>query len=257
MGFKLGNERRKMNIPGSKTPVFRKNLEPGVRAEANNDGSIFVDKKIPVNSNRFKKSVAHELQHMKDMDSGRANYGDEWVEWEGKIYIRKTIDGKNFIDGPAGRLPEGHPNHPWEKSAIQAEGRDVNISRGHSGLEAEYGEGGESPLKFWKKIKKAAKFAVQNNPISMATRAIKGDDVVRTDALGKGKGIEGEAVEEGGDPRREGDARAEAMKKHRQMKDKLFGGAMGGMFGAGFAFQKMKQRASENDGDVGGIGSII
>tara|TARA_R100000458_G_C8224029_1_gene207581 strand:+ start:205 stop:972 length:768 start_codon:yes stop_codon:yes gene_type:complete len=255
MGFKLGSERRKMNIPNGKTPIVRKNLAPGVHAEANNDGSIFVDKKIPVNSNRFKKSIAHELQHIKDIDSGKANYGDEWVEWEGNIYIRKTIDGKKFIDGPAGRLPEGHPNHPWEKSAIDAERKNVNVTMGDGGLEAGYGEDGESPLKFWKKLKKAAKFAVQNNPISMATRAIKGDDVIRTDALTGGKGIEGEVAEEGGDPR-DGDARAAAKKKHEEMRNKLFGGGIGGMFGAGFAFQKMKQRAAENDGDHG-VGTMV
>ena len=26
-----------------------------------------------------------------------------------------------MIDGPAGRLPEGHPDHPWEAEAIAAE----------------------------------------------------------------------------------------------------------------------------------------
>ena len=26
-----------------------------------------------------------------------------------------------MIDGPAGRLPEGHKDHPWEQEAIAAE----------------------------------------------------------------------------------------------------------------------------------------
>ena len=38
-----------------------------------------------------------------------------------KIYLRKDIEGKPHIDGPNGRLPEGHPDHPWEAEAIQAE----------------------------------------------------------------------------------------------------------------------------------------
>ena len=41
--------------------------------------------------------------------------------WEGKLYIRKEIDGEGVIDGPNGRWPEGHPNHPWEAEAIKAE----------------------------------------------------------------------------------------------------------------------------------------
>ena len=31
------------------------------------------------------------------------------------------IDGEDVIDGPNGRWPEGHKNHPWEAEAIQAE----------------------------------------------------------------------------------------------------------------------------------------
>ena len=51
------------------------------------------------------------------MESGRADYGDNWVMWEGKVYLRKS----GYIDGPNGRWPEGHPNHPWEAEAIEAE----------------------------------------------------------------------------------------------------------------------------------------
>ena len=51
------------------------------------------------------------------MQSGRADYGDDWVMWEDKIYIRKN----GYIDGPNGRWPEGDANHPWEQVAITAE----------------------------------------------------------------------------------------------------------------------------------------
>jgi hypothetical protein len=37
--------------------------------------------------------------------------------WEDNIYIRKN----GMIDGPNGRWPEGHKNHPWEQEAIDAE----------------------------------------------------------------------------------------------------------------------------------------
>ena len=90
-------------------------------AEANNDGTIYVSPDLKPNSKKFKEVVKHELQHMNDMESGRAQYGDNWVMWEDKIYFRKEIDGDMYIDGPAGRLPEGHPDHPWEAVAIDAE----------------------------------------------------------------------------------------------------------------------------------------
>lgn len=122
MGFKLGDESRKIRMPNkSNTPIYRKDLEGSTMAEANNDGSIFISKDLSPKSPQFKKVIRHELKHKEDMENGRAAYGDEWVMWEGDIFFRKTIDGENVIDGPAGRLPEGHPDHPWEQSAIQAE----------------------------------------------------------------------------------------------------------------------------------------
>tara|TARA_Y100000593_G_C4293154_1_gene329232 strand:- start:858 stop:1241 length:384 start_codon:yes stop_codon:yes gene_type:complete len=120
MGFKLGNEKRKFRTPDN-TPIFRKNLDNGVDAEANNDGSIYVDSNIPIDSARYKRAIRHEKKHIEDMETGRAGYGENWVMWEGDIFFRKTINGEKFIDGPAGRLPEGHPDHPWEQSAIAAE----------------------------------------------------------------------------------------------------------------------------------------
>ena len=120
MAFKLGNERRGFKTPNN-TPILRKPLEGSINAEANNDGSIVVDSSIPTNSTTFKKAVRHEMKHMEDMENGKADYGDDWVMWEDDIYARKEINGEMVIDGPNGRWPEGHPNHPWEQEAIQAE----------------------------------------------------------------------------------------------------------------------------------------
>ena len=127
MAFKLGNEKRELRTPNG-TSIVRKSrgeLEPGVEAEANNDGSIYVASDIPVDSQRFKETIRHEMKHCEDMASGKAAYGDDWVMWEGDIFFRKTIDGEKFIDGPAGRLPEGHPDHPWEAEAFAAQ-KDEN-----------------------------------------------------------------------------------------------------------------------------------
>ena len=45
MAFKLGNEKR--GIKNSKTtPIFRKKLDKGIVAEANLDGSIFINKNV-------------------------------------------------------------------------------------------------------------------------------------------------------------------------------------------------------------------
>ena len=45
MAFKLGNETREYKTPKN-TPILRKKLDKGILAEANNDGTIFVDKSL-------------------------------------------------------------------------------------------------------------------------------------------------------------------------------------------------------------------
>ena len=120
MAFKLGSERREYKGPKN-TSVYRKNLESGVKAEANMDGSIHIDSNIPIDSEMYKRAIRHEMKHKEDIETGKAAYGDEWVMWKDDIFFRKTINGEKVIDGPNGRWPEGHPNHPWEQEAIQAE----------------------------------------------------------------------------------------------------------------------------------------
>ena len=127
MAFKLGSESRDQ-INNSKNVsfgnrVFRKNSDmgPGVVAQANNDGSIDVAPNVDLNSKFGKRVVKHELKHSEQMENGKADYGDNWVMWEDKIYLRREEDGQPVIDGPNGRWPEGHSNHPWEAEAMEAE----------------------------------------------------------------------------------------------------------------------------------------
>ena len=126
MAFKLRSEGRDIkthkNVSFGKKLV-RKNgdMGPGVIAQANNDGSIDVDPNVDINSKFGKRVMKHERKHSEQMEEGRADYGDNWVMWEDKIYFRGEEDGKPVIDGPNGRWPEGHPNHPWEAEAIEAE----------------------------------------------------------------------------------------------------------------------------------------
>ena len=126
MAFKLGSESRDPRTSKNVSfgnRVFRKNSDmgPGVVAQANNDGSIDVDPNVNLNSKFGKRVIKHELKHSEQMENGRANYGDNWVMWEDKIYLRREEDGKPVIDGPNGRWPEGLPTHPWDADAIKAE----------------------------------------------------------------------------------------------------------------------------------------
>ena len=120
MGFKLGSESRGYKTPMN-TSINRKDAGQGALAQANMDGSIDIDPSIDLNSPLGRRIIKHEQKHIEQIESGRAAYGDNWVMWEDKIYFRKEEDGVPVIDGPNGRWPEGHPNHPWEQEAIQAE----------------------------------------------------------------------------------------------------------------------------------------
>ena len=117
MAFKLGGEKR--GIKDAK--IFKKKLEGNTLAEANMDGSMYVDPSVDLNSKLGKRVVKHEQAHIDQIQSGRAAYGDEWVMWEDKIYLRRQENGVDVIDGPNGKWPEGDANHPWEQEAMEAE----------------------------------------------------------------------------------------------------------------------------------------
>ena len=85
-------------------PVIKKDLEDGVIAEANNDGTIFLDKKVKNNSPLAKEAIAHEMVHMDQMARGDLDYNDNNVIWKGKEYSREQMN-------------EGSKNLPWEKEA--------------------------------------------------------------------------------------------------------------------------------------------
>ena len=122
MAFKLGNKplpgiAREGNINKKhKFKVERKNLGDGILGEAH-PGRVVIDKSVGPGSKEDERVIAHEGQHVKDMASGKAAFGDDWVRWEGKTYARK--DGKIKYNGTWS--DEGSSRFPWEKSAMKAE----------------------------------------------------------------------------------------------------------------------------------------
>ena len=78
---------------------------------------VVIDKDIKPGTKQYGKVLRHEAQHVKDMQSGRAAFGDDWVRWEGKTFARK--DGKIKYNGTW--KEEGDKSFPWEKSAQKAE----------------------------------------------------------------------------------------------------------------------------------------
>ena len=135
MGFKLGKARQPemtygslrsklkfggeassdASIPG--TPVIRKPLAEGILGEANMDGSIYISDKIIPGSEEERQVINHEMRHATDMKLGKLAYTDDSVTYNGEVYARKTINGKDMIivDGVAKEA--GSEDFPWEKEA--------------------------------------------------------------------------------------------------------------------------------------------
>ena len=122
MGFKLGSKPYPVASGGAITSKFgfkvKKgvNLDDGILGEAH-PGEVHISKDVEEGSALEKKVLSHEGQHVKDMDSGKAAFGDDWVRWEGKTYARK--DGQIKYNGTW--KDEGDNSFPWEQSAIKAE----------------------------------------------------------------------------------------------------------------------------------------
>ena len=95
--------------------VIKVELDHGIAGEANNDGTIFVNKNIKKGSPLEAEVVAHEGDHMSRMEKGELGYSDNGVTWRGKKYPRK--DGKIKYNGQW--REEGWKEFPWEKLAYK------------------------------------------------------------------------------------------------------------------------------------------
>jgi len=128
MAFKLNSETRKLRTPDNSTfkfgrrdvPIRKVDLEGTTLGEANMDGTISLDESVDENSPLGRQVVSHEKSHIEDIESGKAAYNDEWVEWEGTKYPRSN--GKIKYNGSW--YAEGSNSLPWEKKAVRAENRE-------------------------------------------------------------------------------------------------------------------------------------
>jgi len=91
-------------LNSSDTPILKRDLGKNVIAEANNDGTIFLDKSVNKKSKLGKEAIAHEKVHIDQMKRGDLDYDDGFVYWKNKKYSRK-------------KMKEGAENLPWEEEA--------------------------------------------------------------------------------------------------------------------------------------------
>jgi len=85
-------------------PIYERNLEKGVMREANNNGTILINKNLsPLDK---QKVIDHEMVHIDQMERGDLDYDNNYVYWKGKKYPRST-------------MVEGSKTLPWEKEAYK------------------------------------------------------------------------------------------------------------------------------------------
>lgn len=124
MGFKLKTKGDLFGINEElstyNNPVFEKKLEPGIVAEANRDGTTFVDPSL--SKEKMREAVEHEDVHHDQMNQGRLDYTNEIVTWKkdtkspARVYKR---DQGNLIAMDSNEKgPEGG-DFEWEKEAYK------------------------------------------------------------------------------------------------------------------------------------------
>ena len=90
-------------------------LQKGTVGQAHSDGTIEVD---PNQSpEEIQKTIAHEEQHVKDMEQNGLDYDDNYVYYKGNKH--KRSGGQIEYNGKM--LPEGDQGLPWEAKAHAAE----------------------------------------------------------------------------------------------------------------------------------------
>jgi len=135
MAFKLGSERGNYAISGEirtkmrfgqeaggdasvpGTPVIRKPLEEGVLGEANMDGSIYISETLEPSGYEERQVVNHEMRHATDIKTGKLEYGDDYIKYNGDTFARETINGKDMIMVEGKWSEAGEVKFPWEDDA--------------------------------------------------------------------------------------------------------------------------------------------
>jgi hypothetical protein len=143
MGFKLGKNRgfeatggeikTKMrfgkrageegSVPG--TPVIRVPLEEDIMGEANMDGSIYINENIIPGSFDDRQTINHEMRHATDIRIGKLAYDDDSITYNGEVFPRETIDGKDMILVDGEWKEAGDTGFPWEEEANNGGNGDI------------------------------------------------------------------------------------------------------------------------------------
>jgi len=103
------------SVPG--TPIIRLPLDENVMGEANMDGTIYINENIMPGSFEDRQTIIHEMRHATDMKLGKLAYDDNSVTYNGEVFPRETINGKDMIKVDGTWKQAGDTGFPWEDDA--------------------------------------------------------------------------------------------------------------------------------------------
>ena len=103
------------SIPG--TPIIPMPLEEGIMGEANMDGTIYVNEQLDPDSFEYRQTINHEMRHATDMKLGKLAYDDNSITYNGEVFPRETINGKDMIKVDGKWKEAGDTGFPWENDA--------------------------------------------------------------------------------------------------------------------------------------------
>ena len=86
------------------TPIYNVDMEDGILAKANNNGSIIISNKL--HPNKMGEIINHEKVHIDQINRGDLNYDEKYVYWKGKKNLRS-------------KMQEGNKKLPWEAEAYR------------------------------------------------------------------------------------------------------------------------------------------
>ncbi len=97
--------------------VHHVKLKDGIVGEAVNGSEILINKDVDKDSKLYRRAIAHESLHAREMAQGKIYYNEHFVRDNGKEYPRKN--GKIKYNGKWHH--EGSHAFPWEQRAVKAE----------------------------------------------------------------------------------------------------------------------------------------
>ena len=114
MAFKLKNIHDVIGIDKELSeygrPVFVKKLDDGIKAEANRDGTTFIDPKVK--GKEKVDAIVHENGHHEQMKQGRVDYDDNNVYWKESTRSPMKTFNREVME-------EGAKTNAWEAEAYR------------------------------------------------------------------------------------------------------------------------------------------